>query len=119
MFGRVRGFVVAAALLAPTAGIAQVQVNQTFIPQGPSPKYGPSDVVQSADASPYGTVTGAIQSILLDPELGQKTMFIGGVNGGIWRTIDGGATWTPLTDKQPRLRSPASRSTRAIRPERR
>jgi hypothetical protein len=27
-------------------------------------------------------------------------MFIGGVNGGIWRTTDGGANWTPLTDRQ-------------------
>jgi hypothetical protein len=27
-------------------------------------------------------------------------MFIGGVNGGIWRTTNGGATWTPLTDNQ-------------------
>lgn len=100
MFRRVRWFVIAAALLAPSAGIAQVQVSQTFIPQGPSPKFGPSDVVQSADASPNGSVAGAIQSILLDPALGPQTMFIGGVNGGIWRTTDGGATWTPLTDKQ-------------------
>src|SRR5215831_13709144 len=86
VFRRVRWFVIAAALLAPSAGIAQVQVSQTFIPQGPSPKFGPSDVVQSADASPNGSVAGAIQSILLDPTLGPQTMFIGGVNGGIWRT---------------------------------
>jgi hypothetical protein len=100
MFGPLRGLVIAAALLVPCAGVAQVQVNQTFIPQGPSPKFGPIESVQSADAPPNGTVSGAVQSILLDPALGPQTMFIGGVNGGIWRTTNGGATWTPLTDNQ-------------------
>lgn len=100
VFKRVRWFVIAAALLVPSAAVAQVQVNQTFIPQGPSPKFGPIDSVQSGDAPPNGTVAGAIQSILLDPALGPQTMFIGGVNGGIWRTTNGGTTWTPLTDKQ-------------------
>ena len=105
MFAGLRGFVVAAALLLPSVAAAQVQVNQTFIPQGPSPKFGPIDVVQSGDAPPNGTVpngtvAGAVQAILLDPALGPQTMFIGGVNGGIWRTTDGGATWKALTDRQ-------------------
>jgi autotransporter-associated beta strand protein len=96
----VRWFGIAAALLLPAAAVAQVQVNQTFIPQGPSPKFGPIESVQSADAPPSGTVAGAVQAILLDPALGPQTMFIGGVNGGIWRTTDGGATWKALTDRQ-------------------
>jgi photosystem II stability/assembly factor-like uncharacterized protein len=29
------------------------------------------------------------------------TFYFGGVAGGVWRTNDGGNTWTPLTDKQP------------------
>jgi hypothetical protein len=103
MFGRLRALIAAAALLAPSATLAQVQVNQTFIPQGPSPKFGPIDVVQSGDAPPNGTVAGAVQTILLDPALGPQTLFIGGVNGGIWRTTNGGASWTPLTDKQASL----------------
>src|ERR687887_819378 len=103
VFRRVRWFVIAAALLVPCAGIAQVQVNQTFIPQGPSPKFGPIDVVQSADAPPNGTVGGAVQTILLDRALGPQTLFIGGVNGGIWRTTNGGAGWAPPTDKKASL----------------
>lgn len=103
MFGALRALVTAAAFALPTAAVAQVQVNQTFIPQGPSPKFGAIDLVQSADAPPNGTVAGAVQSILLDPALGPQTMFIGGVNGGIWRTTNGGATWTPLTDNQASL----------------
>jgi autotransporter-associated beta strand protein len=100
VFEGLRGFVITAALALPTVAAAQVQVNQTFIPQGPSPKFGPIDVVQSADAPPNGTVGGAVQAFLLDPALGPQTMFIGGVNGGVWRTTDGGASWTPLTDRQ-------------------
>jgi autotransporter-associated beta strand protein len=103
MLGPWRGFVIAAALALPTAAAAQVQVNQTFIPQGPSPKFGEISIVQSGDAPPNGTVGGAVQAILLDPALGSQTMFIGGVNGGIWRTTNGGASWTPLTDNQASL----------------
>jgi len=29
------------------------------------------------------------------------TFYFGGVAGGVWRTIDGGSSWTPLTDKEP------------------
>ena len=103
MLGPWRGFVIAAALALPSAAVAQVQVNQTFIPQGPSPKFGEISIVQSGDAPPNGTVGGAVQAILLDPALGAQTMFIGGVNGGIWRTTDGGASWKALTDNQASL----------------
>ena len=103
MSGPLRGFIIAAAFALPTAAAAQVQVNQTFIPQGPSPKFGAIDLVQSGDAPPNGTVGGAVQAFLLDPALGSQTMFIGGVNGGIWRTTDGGASWKALTDNQASL----------------
>src|SRR5436190_6783245 len=29
------------------------------------------------------------------------TYYFGAVAGGVWKTIDGGANWTPLFDKQP------------------
>src|SRR5262249_51524716 len=32
-----------------------------------------------------------------------NVIFQGTVGGGVWRTIDGGATWTPLSDQQPSL----------------
>ncbi|GAG12298.1 unnamed protein product, partial [marine sediment metagenome] len=85
--------------------IAQVQIDQNFISQGPSPKFGPLQIVGSGDADngANGTVAGAIQTILLDPMLGPNTMFIGSTNGGIWSTTDGGSTWTPLTNNQASL----------------
>jgi hypothetical protein len=76
-------FVVVAVSLVSSPAIAQVQINQNFIAQGPSPSVGPFDIVGSADAAngAEGTVTGAVQAILLDPMLGPK-MFIGSPNGG-------------------------------------
>ena len=110
-----RGLVIAAAFALSTAAAAQVQVNQTFIPQGPSPKFGAIDLVQSGDAPPNGTVGGAVQAILLDPALGSQTMFIGGderrhlAHDRRRRELDGADRQASLA-----LRSPASRSTRAM-----
>jgi photosystem II stability/assembly factor-like uncharacterized protein len=98
----VRRLVAAVVLLWSSAALAQVQVNQTFVPLGPASSSGPADTVQSNDNVPNGgTVVGAVQALLLNPALG--TTFIGGTNGGIWSTTNGGMSWTPLTDKQASL----------------
>jgi autotransporter-associated beta strand protein len=105
MWGAMRGLLVATALLAPSTGLAQVQVNQIFSLQGPSPSIGPAVVVQSGDIpgqSTYGSVAGAVQAVVTDP-LDVNTIYTGTPGGGIWRTTNGGTTWTPLTDKQATL----------------
>jgi hypothetical protein len=105
VFGGLRGFVVAAALLLPTTGVAQLQVNQVFNLQGPSPSIGPISVVQSGDIPGpplQGSVTGAVQVVVTDPNDANR-IYIGTPNGGIWRTTDSGATWKALTDKQATL----------------
>jgi outer membrane autotransporter protein len=93
-----RSLLVVAALLAPSAAIAQVQVNQTFVPQGPAPDSGSPTTMPPAISN-----SGAVQALLSDPALGANTMFLGSTNGGIWRTTNGGASWTPLTDNQASL----------------
>ena len=40
---------------------------------------------------------GRTRSLLIDPGT-PTTMYAGGVDGGVWKTIDGGSNWTPLTD---------------------
>ena len=42
-------------------------------------------------------VAGAIHTILTHPTLA-NTMYAGAVNGGIWKTLDAGTNWQPLTD---------------------
>jgi hypothetical protein len=104
VFGGLRGFVVAAALLVPSAGVAQVQVNQVFNLQGPSPSVGPLPV-QSGDIPGQqlqGSVTGAVQVVVADPNDANR-IYIGTPNGGIWRTRDAGNTWKALTDNQATL----------------
>jgi autotransporter-associated beta strand protein len=105
VFGGLRGFVVAAALLLPTTGVAQVQVNQVFNLQGPSPSIGPISVVQSGDIPGpplQGSVTGAVQVVVTDPNDANR-IYIGTPNGGVWATSDSGNTWKALTDKQATL----------------
>jgi len=92
----VRATLLAAALgsLWATAALAQ-----TFVPMGPSPGFGPTTTIQSGDAPPNGTVSGAVQAIVTDPT-NPNTMYIGATNGGVWVTRNGGASWTPLSDNQ-------------------
>ncbi|MFP5257392.1 MAG: WD40/YVTN/BNR-like repeat-containing protein [Acidobacteriota bacterium] len=44
-----------------------------------------------------GNVGGRVRSLLIDPDV-PATMYLGGVAGGVWKTTNGGTTWTPLTD---------------------
>src|SRR6185437_11394103 len=88
------------AIPHPAAAQSQVQVNQTFIPQGPGPERGNYNWVGGADQSPNGTDAGAVQSVLPDPALGPGTIFAASPNGGVWVTTNNGATWAPLTSNQ-------------------
>ena len=51
-----------------------------------------------------GNVGGRTRPILVDPDDPDKhTWWAGSVSGGLWKTINGGATWLPLTDNLPNL----------------
>jgi len=54
----------------------------------------------------FGTPTdsGRVAAIAVDPsDVTGKTVYMGGANGGIWKSTDSGAHWTPVTDTQPTL----------------
>jgi hypothetical protein len=46
-----------------------------------------------------GTVSGRITTIAADPT-NANTIYVGGADGGVWKTTNGGTTWKPLTDNQ-------------------
>ena len=92
-----------AAAPHPAASQTPLQVNQTFNSQGPAPQTGNYNWIGSADASPNGTDTGAVQAVLPDPALGAGTMFAAGTNGGVWISTNNGTSWKPLTDNQASL----------------
>jgi len=56
---------------------------------------GPSDAIG-------GTNLGRVNSIQFDPT-NSNVIYIGAPDGGVWKTSNGGATWTPLFDEQPTL----------------
>src|SRR5260370_2224395 len=82
-----RSRTVRATLLAAALGSlwATAALAQTFVPMGPSPGFGPTTTIQSGDAPPNGTVSGAVQAIVTDPT-NPNTMYIGATNGGVWVT---------------------------------
>ena len=45
---------------------------------------------------------GRINVIMLDPT-DPNIIYIGSPSGGLWKTVDEGGTWTPMTDNQPVL----------------
>src|SRR5882762_3755718 len=52
----------------------------------------------------FSPVSGRIEAIAVDPsDSTGNTVLIGGAQGGIWRTTDAGATWTPVGDQNPSL----------------
>jgi len=47
----------------------------------------------------YGINAGRVTAIAIDPS-NPQIVYMGGAEGGVWKTIDGGTAWTPLTDSQ-------------------
>ncbi len=68
--------------------------SNTFISQGPGPSNNPF--------FGWGIDSGSPQPIATSPT-DSKVIFLGGANGGVWRTKDFGKSWTPLTDHQSSL----------------
>jgi len=49
-----------------------------------------------------GNVGGRTRSLAINPQT-PTTMYAGAVTGGVWKTVNGGQSWTPLTDLLPVL----------------
>ncbi len=52
------------------------------------------------------SVSGRISTVVLNPGydgVANWTVYIGAAQGGVWRSTDNGANWTPLTEDQPSL----------------
>jgi hypothetical protein len=50
----------------------------------------------------YPVTSGRVTALAVDPTE-STTVYAGAAEGGIWKTINGGTTWTPLTDSQASL----------------
>lgn len=47
-------------------------------------------------------IGGRIRTMIIHPT-NPSVMYVGGVRGGVWKTIDGGVSWAPLDDFLPNL----------------
>ncbi|GEM_PF-4891281 len=51
-----------------------------------------------------GPVAGRVYAVVPDPaDTSGNTIYVGAAMGGVWKTVNKGATWTPLTDMQASL----------------
>lgn len=86
-------FVLLAAVLAVVPAASSGTLQWTFA--------GPNGAIGSS----AGVTSGRVSAIVVDPRdrTGKTVGYASGAQGGVWKTIDGGAHWTPLTDTQPTL----------------
>lgn len=91
------------AVLALPAGVhgqpAPIPADANWKSQGPSPAIDG----QSENVTPNNEVVGAIHTVLAHPT-DPKTVYIGAVNGGVWRTKNSQSqnpNWKALTDSMP------------------
>ncbi|NEO37855.1 MAG: DUF4347 domain-containing protein [Moorea sp. SIOASIH] len=81
---------------AARAAYGSVLAKGQWIAQGPSPAQNG----QVENVQPNNEVAGAIHTVLAHPD-DANILYIGAVNGGIWKTTnatDSNPNWTPLTD---------------------
>src|SRR5437762_3778452 len=70
--------------------MAQSAFGVTWQPIGPAP-------IGTPDSS--RPLTGHVSAIAVHPT-DANIIYLGADTGGVWKTTDGGTTWTPLTDQQ-------------------
>ena len=83
----------AARGLALATGAPPAASGTTWSPMGPQPT---SNVFENSP------VSGRVSAIVVDP-ITPTTIYLGSAMGGVWKSTDSGANWTPLTDNQPTL----------------
>jgi photosystem II stability/assembly factor-like uncharacterized protein len=85
---RERGFV-----QAPGAASAINANTMTWTPIGPQPSNSDSPFFGPI----FGVTSGRIGALAVNP-LNPDVAYLGGAQGGVWKTTDSGASWTPLAD---------------------
>ncbi|HWQ32313.1 MAG TPA: hypothetical protein VNQ79_05475 [Blastocatellia bacterium] len=89
------------AASAPEAAALNAAALPAWTPLGPAP-IGQGQTF----GNPRVAVSGRVSTIIPDPGYNgttNQTVYLGAAQGGVWRSRDGGATWTPMTDDQPSL----------------
>ncbi len=86
---------VVAGLQAPEL---TAQMNVAQIQSGSWGSLGPSSLQACGTGSQVDICTGRVTAIAIDPNH-PGTIYVGGAQGGVWKSTDNGATWFPLMDQ--------------------
>ncbi|MEO5561463.1 MAG: hypothetical protein ABIO49_15985 [Dokdonella sp.] len=84
-----------AAVAAHGAAPSSSGHNESWQSIGPAPITLGQTPTSATDAS-RSPVSGRVSSLAIDPI--DNAVYAGGAQGGVWRTLDNGTTWSPLTD---------------------
>ncbi|HEV2423429.1 MAG TPA: hypothetical protein VGZ29_01230 [Terriglobia bacterium] len=78
---------------AETIGVGGVMSGTTWQSIGPKP---------TDTGYAYPTTSGRVTALAVDPT-NASTIYAGGAEGGVWKSTNGGTTWTPMSDTQASL----------------
>lgn len=94
--------------LPPNARVAAFQQAESMLPVQAAaqlPRWqniGPAPMIASSAGRQSIEVTGRVRALAVDPR-DSNVVYLGAAQGGVWKTTNGGASWTPLTDDQASL----------------
>jgi Big-like domain-containing protein len=77
--------------LNPLSALLPAALVASWTPLGPAP------IPNGQTTGPEVPVSGRVTAIAVDPATAQ-TVYVGTAQGGLYRSLDGGNTWTPLMD---------------------
>lgn len=97
---RLRTLLLVTILAAPVLALAQ-EPEAAAPEQGETKKKDPSAAFAGLEFRSIGPafISGRIVSIAVDPA-NRAHYYIAAASGGVWKTVNDGATWTPVFDKE-------------------
>lgn len=77
----------------PSSGLAAAAIGTAWTNLGPTK----ADVAKNGGTSLAKTDAGRVSAVVIDPN-NTNTLYAAFSGGGVWKTTNGGANWTPLTE---------------------
>lgn len=80
----------------------QLKTNRSAVMSLPVSNWQPIGPFTHTNTGSWSSGQGRVNIVHVDPS-NSNTIYLGAPAGGIWKSIDNGTTWTPLTDELPQI----------------